>query len=120
MSQNRQFSILLILITSLIFFFINGSFFFTIHTIIIFLFLALNLVFPDNIFNIEVKNLWMKLGYVVHLFFSSFILIFIYFVVITPISFFMKLFKYNPLLLNTKPKWSNRNKNEDINFNDLF
>lgn len=120
MSQNRQFSILLIIIALLILYLIDINSFSATFNILIYLILILNLIFPNNIFNVELKNLWMKLGYLFHLSFSFIILIFIYFFVITPISFCMKLFKYNPLSLNTPPKWNNRDKIHNINFNDLF
>ena len=53
MSQNRQFSILLIIIALLILYLIDINSFSATFNILIYLILILNLIFPNNIFNVE-------------------------------------------------------------------
>jgi len=67
-------------------------------------------------------EIWMKLGLILGFVNSRIILGLVYFLVLIPISFFMKLFGYDPLLIkkNNKKSYSIRNNRPSVNFHKIF
>ena len=67
-------------------------------------------------------KLWMKLGLILGFINSRIILGLVYFLVLLPISFVMKIFGYDPLSVKNRNKksYSIKNKSSNVNFHKIF
>jgi len=83
-------------------------------------FIFLGLIKPIVLF--YPYEIWMKLGLILGFVNSRIILGLVYFLVLIPISFFMKLFGYDPLLIkkNNKKSYSIRKNSTSVNFHKIF
>lgn len=112
------FSLIFLILYFYLLFFKNLNYYLP---LIISLILASVSIFKPNILK-KLNYLWFKLGIVLGKFFSPIILGIIFFVIITPISLFMKIVKRDELKLTDKHEktfWENY-KHEKINMKNQY
>ena len=106
-NKNKKFGIIILLLVTFLFFYLNVSLLFLIISIISIL---LVIIFFDNLLS-PFTFLWLRFGSLLNKLISPVIVTLIFFLILTPLGLLLRFFKRDELMIrykNKKSTWKNR------------